>query len=102
RERNDVRTPLHQAGQLEGGLDGVGSRGPGELKGIAPVAWLEQYALERLNERALGGCCHVEPMDDTVGLDVFHQLLLEDRIVVPIVERACASEEIDVFAPGFI
>src|SRR5690606_15363611 len=59
-------------------------------------------SLERLDEGALRGSGHIEAMDDAVGLDVFHQSLLEDRIVVAVIQRTCASEEIDVFAPGLV
>jgi len=101
-ERDDVRTPLDLPGQLQRRLDRVGARRAGELQGVLPVARLEQHAVHRFEKALLGAGGHVQAVYHAVGVQILQQAFLEDRIVMAVVQRAGAAEEIDVLVAFLI
>ncbi|MNJ63813.1 hypothetical protein D3C77_597370 [compost metagenome] len=101
-ERNHIGAALDLARDLQRGFHGIGAGGAGELQRVLPVARLEQHAIHRLQETLLRAGRHVQAMDDAVRLHILQQLFLENRIVVAIVQRAGAAEEIDVLGAFLI
>ncbi len=96
-ETDDVVAPGDLARQLHRRLDRVGAGRAGELHAVvAHAARLEDQPVEGLEETLLGFGVHVQAVGDAVALDVLEQRLLEHRVVVPVVERAGTSEEVDV------
>ena len=100
-ERYDLGTPGRLARQLQRRLDGVGTGRAGELDLVVPAAWLEQVALDRFQELALGGGVQVEGVGHAVGRQIRDQRIAHARVVVAIVQGAGAGEEVQVFAAIF-
>ena len=96
RERHDRLAALDLAGQLQRRLDGVGARRAREHDLVRQVTRAQDDVLERLQEGALRRRRHVEPVRDAVPLQVVDQGAFEDRVVVPVVERSRAREEVEV------
>ncbi len=86
------------AGELDRRLDRVGAGRAGEHRPVIEPARLEDHVLERFEELGLGLRVQVEPVSDPVAGDVVEQRLLQDRVVVPVVERGAAGQEIEVAA----
>ncbi len=85
------------AGDLERGLDRVGAGRAGELHDVVVKAARRQDdVVHRLEELLLGGGVQVEAVGDAVLHDVVDERGLEDRVVVPVVERAGAGQEIEI------
>ena len=95
-EGDDRLAALDLAGQLERGLDGVGAGRAGEHDLVVQAARAQDHVLERLQERALGRGRHVQAVGDAVALDVVDQRAFQHRVVVAVVERAGAGEEVEV------
>src|SRR5690606_37587941 len=83
-------------GQLERRLDGVGTPGPGEPHLVVEAAGPEDLLGERGQEITARSGEHVERVDDLVVREVLKQRLLQLRVVVAVVERAGAGEEVEV------
>ena len=95
-EGDDRLAALDLAGQLQRGLDGVGAGRAGEHDLVVQVARPQDDVLEALQEGALGGGGHVQAVGDAVTLQVVEQRAFEHRVVVAVVERAGAGEEVEV------
>ncbi|MNC41687.1 hypothetical protein D3C75_904620 [compost metagenome] len=96
-EADHVAAPGDLARQLQRGFHRVGAGRPGELhQVVGHAARLEDQPVEGLEEGFLGRRVHVQAMGQAVALDVVEQRLLEQRMVVAVVERTGAGEEVDV------
>ena len=85
------------AGDLQRGFDRVGAGRADELHDVVvEAARLEDDVLHRLEEPLLRDRVQVERVGDAVVHDVVDQRLLEDRVVVAVVERAGAGQEVEV------
>src|SRR5690606_21036904 len=101
-ERHYMTTLLDLSRQLERSLDSVRSGWPRELQDILHAARFEQNIVERFKETFLGGGRHIQAVNDAVLSDVIDQGLLHFRIVMTIVQRACAGEKIDIVTTRLI
>ena len=101
-EADDVRAPRHLAGDLKRRLYRIRAGRAGELHHVVEVARLKDDLLHRLQERLLGDGVEVEAVRHPVRLDVADERLLQDRIVVPVIQRAGAGEEIQVAAAVYV
>ena len=97
-EGDHVGAAGHLAGELQRRLDGVGAAGAGELHPVVQFPGLQDELAESGQKVALGGRVHVQRVDDPVAGQVVQQDLFERRVVVAVVERAGAGEEIQVGA----
>src|SRR5690606_10135671 len=61
-------------------------------------ARFQDDALDSFQKGRLGGCVHIEAMGDAVTGNVVHQRRLHVGIVVTVVERGTACQEIDILA----
>jgi hypothetical protein len=86
----------HLPGQFQRGLDGVVPGRPGELDLVGEIPRPQDQFVERLQEGLFRRGFHVQRVDDTVVGEVVQQRLLEQRVVVPVVERPRAGEEVEV------
>jgi hypothetical protein len=82
------------AGQFQGRLHRVGATRSGELDLVVESARCEHDVVERLEEAALGRRVHVEAVHDRVFGQVVDQLTFKPGMVVSVVQRARAGEEI--------
>src|SRR5690606_1353555 len=69
----------------------------GELKRVLPIPWPEQHLIHGFQEILLGAGRHVQAVHQAIRIEIFDQLLLQDGIIVAVVQRAGATEEIYVF-----
>ena len=98
-EVDDVGAAGGLAGDLQRRLDRIGAGRTGELHDVVvEPARRQDDVLHRLEEALLGFRVQIEAVGDAVLLDVVDQRLLEDGIVVPVVQRAGAGEEVEVAA----
>ncbi len=96
-EVDDVASAGDLAGDLQRGFDRVGAGRADELHDVVvQAARLEDDVLHRLEEALLGGGVQVERMGDAVVHDVVDQRALEDIVVVAVVQRAGAGQEVEV------
>ena len=84
------------ARELEGRLHRAGTCRPRRLHRVGQVALPQDEPFERLRERLCRVRRPVQPVRDGIGRRVVPQPPPERRMVVAVVERACAAEEIDV------
>ena len=84
------------AGQLQGRLHGVGAGGAGEHDLEVQSPGLEDVGLEELDEFALGFGVHIHGVDDAVSGQVVADLVLDIVVIVAVVQRTCAAEEVNV------
>jgi hypothetical protein len=94
REIRDLRAARHLPGELQRRLDGDRARRTRELHFVVQSPWPQDQLIERGQELGLGDREHVERMDNPVRGQVVEERFLEYRVVVPVVERARAGEEI--------
>ena len=95
-ERDDVAPAGHLAGQLERGLDGVRPGRPGELHPVVQPRGSSTSPSKASRNAAFGAGEQVQAVRDAVALDVRDQRGGHVRIVVPVVERSGAGQEVDV------
>src|SRR3546814_8664174 len=76
-------------------------RSAGEHHAMVGPARLQDHLLEGGEESLLGIGVEVEAVRDAVGADIIEQSLLQDRVVVAIVQRRAARQEVEV-APALI
>ena len=101
-EADDVLAALDVTGDLQRRFHRVGAGGAGELDHVVHVARLEHVVFQRLQKVALGHGVHVQAVHDGVVLDVVEQDFLQDRVVVPVVQRARAGQEIQILHAFFV
>jgi hypothetical protein len=90
-----VSRPVDLAGDLQRRLHRIGAGRPRELHPVVETARLQNVAVQHLQELRLGLGVQVERMRDAVHGDVVEKLLLQVRVVVPVVERARAGEKVE-------
>ena len=96
-EVHDVLAAGRLAGELERRLDRVGAGRAGELHDVvAKPTRREDDLVHGQEEALLGDRVQVEAVGDAVVGDVVDQGLFEHRVVVPVVQRACAGEEVEI------
>src|ERR1700722_20359121 len=84
-------------GQPDRSFHGSGTGWPGKLDSHIEPSRGQNALVESPEEIPFRGCMHVQALHDGVLLQVVQQSLLEVRVVVPVVERARTSEEVDIF-----
>ncbi len=99
---DDVGAALDHPGQLESGFHGVGAGGPGELNLVLVVAGSEDGVAELLQKGPLGGGGLVQPVNDTVALQIGDHRLGDLGVIVAVVEHAGAGEEVQVAVAAFV
>ncbi len=93
-----ARPLLDLARDLERSFHRVGAGRPRELNLIFHAARLHDHVLEGFEELDLLCRGHVQAVGHAVGLDVFDQRGFHGLVVMTIVERAGAGEEVEVLA----
>src|SRR5699024_12003662 len=78
-------------------LDGGRTRGAGDRDGVVESARLEDEALEGLEELRLGRGLHIHRLQHGCRLQVLDQRAHHCGVVVAVVERTGAGEEVEVF-----
>ncbi len=101
-KRKHISSAGFLSGELERRFDGVGAGGTAELDLVFEAARLNDLLFERLNKLTLGDRVHIQRVDDAVGGEIIHDLLLDIRIVVAVVHRACAAEKVDILCAVLI
>ncbi len=96
-ERHNGLTAGIFARNLQCRFHRIGTGRAGKLHFVLHFTRLEDALVEALQERCFSLGMHVQAMGDAVRLDVFQQGFLKHRVVVPVVQRAGATEEVDVF-----
>ncbi len=89
------------ARELDRGLDRIRARGPGEHHAMVEPARFQDQLFEGGEKVLLCIGVQVEPVRDAVGGDIIEQRLLQDRVVMPIVERRAARQQVEV-APALV
>jgi len=97
-EAQDRLPPGDFPSQLQGSLDRVGSSRAAELELVLKTSRMEHSRVEQLDELTLRGRGQVEPMHDTVRLEITYNHLSDRGIVVLVVQRPRAGKEVDEFA----
>src|SRR5699024_7904313 len=97
-EVDDRLTAGDLAGQLQGDLDRIVAGRAGEDHAVVELARLQDLGLEGLQEGATHVGEHVQAVDDAVIGEVLDDRLLQLRVVVTVVQRTCAGEEVEVLA----
>jgi hypothetical protein len=95
-ERDDVATAGDLAGQLHRGFDGVGASRAGHHDLVVHATRLENFLLIGRQERRLGVGVHVQTMGYPVGGDVVDQRRFHVGVVVAVVQRRTAGQEVDI------
>ena len=95
-ESKDVASARVLSRELDGSLNAVGACRSAELDLVAQAARLDDFLLERFDELALGNGVHIQRVDDAVGRKVVDHLLLDVGVVVAVVDRARAAEEVNI------
>jgi hypothetical protein len=93
-ERYDVGALLAFASQLYGCLYSVGTRWPRELDAVVQASRSEKHFLNGFEQFCFGPGSGIQSMHYAVPLDVFQDRILDARVVVAVVQRSCACEEI--------
>ena len=96
RKRYDGAATGDLSRQLERRLDGIRARGPRELYPVVESTWHQNRALEFLEKFTFRDCVQVERVQHRVVRQVRHERGLHPRLVVPVIHRAGAGEEVDV------
>ena len=78
-------------------LNRVSTGWTSELNFVVHVAWLKDQVTESLKEGSLRIGMHIQTVSHAIRFDVINQSLFERRVVVTVVECACATQKIDVF-----
>ena len=90
--------PGDLARQLDRRFHRVGAGRAGEHGAIVEAAGLEDHILQRGEEILLRIGVEVEAMGDAVIGDIVHQRGLEHRVVMAIVQRGAARQEVEIAA----
>ncbi len=97
-EGDDVVPAGEVAGDLHRRFHGVGAGGAGELDLVLQIARLQDAVVKGIQKVTLGRGVGIKAVGDAVALDIGDQVLLEERVVVAVVQRAGAGEKIQVLA----
>lgn len=98
-ERDDALPPGHLPGQLERRLHRVRAGRAAELHLVVQAGGPQHQLPQPGQERAFGQRVHVQAVGDAVGGHVLQQPLFEVVVVVPVVQRAGAADEVQVATP---
>src|SRR5690606_32821546 len=101
-EGDDRTTPRNLAGEFQRRFHRIGAGGTGEHQLVIHAARLEDDVLIGGKKGLLGLGVHVEAMGDAVLGDVFDKRSLHVGVVVAVIERGAAGEEIDIGAAGVV
>ena len=101
-EADHAGTAGDLASELHRRLDGVCPRRAGELHAVVQLPWPQDDLVKRGEKVALGGREHIQGVDHSVGAQILHEGLLQQRVVVAIVERPGAGEEVQVWPPALV
>ncbi len=85
-KRSDASASGDLAGQLQGGLDCIGPRGPGELQFVVHPPRREDNPLELFDKPRLRSAVKVQGGRDAVLLNIVQQLFFQTRVIVAIVQ----------------
>src|SRR5215469_8534414 len=96
-EANDAAAPGHFAGQLQRRLNRVRTAWASELHAVIQSPRAQDDLVECGQEVPLGDGVHVQRVGDATTRNVVEQSLPQDRVIVAVVQGACASEEIQVW-----
>ena len=99
RERNHIRPSRDFAGGLDRGLNSIGAGRSGKHRAIVHLPRKQDVALEGFQKTRLRFGMHVEPVRDTIGRNVLDQRALQFWMVVAVVQRRTAGQEVDVALP---
>jgi hypothetical protein len=101
-ERDDLGAPGDLAGQFQRCFHRVGPARPRELHPVVQLPRFEYQLAQRGQELPLGDGEHVQRVRDLVGGQVIDQRALERRVVVAVIQRSGAAEEVQVSVAFFV
>src|SRR5262245_3368392 len=91
------RRPVTWRASYKGASTAMGAAGPaGAVQPVVEPARRQDDLAERAQELALRHGVEVEPARHAVARQVVDQARLQDRVIVPVVERAAGGQEVDV------